>query len=90
MGPSWSNWYCDYTHLEIWKGGYFGGGSDIATIQIFNDGTCSLWIYNTKDKNMFTESEVNTTWHKSADEAMTAAETRFGVRAIRPAKPTKQ
>lgn len=81
---TWSRWYYGITHLEIYKGGFAGGGSDVATLERFEDGSCSLWIYNTHDRNLWTESPNNTTQHASFEEAMTAAETRFGVKAKRP------
>lgn len=81
---AWSPWYCGITHLVIDKGGCFGGGSDVATLQQFEDGTCSVWMYNTHDKTLFTNSEANTKWYNDCESAMTATETRFGVTAKRP------
>lgn len=41
---NWTRWFYGITHLSIYKGGSYGGGSDVATINRFPDGTCHLWL----------------------------------------------
>jgi hypothetical protein len=79
---NWSRWYYGITHLEVYKGGSGGGGSDVATIRRFEDGSCNLWMYNTHDKNLWTGNpEV---YYETVDKAMKDAEERLGVKGLKP------
>ena len=80
---NWTRWFYGITHLSIYKGGSYGGGSDVATINRFPDGTCHLWLYNTHDEKIWTDTS-RTTYHKTVEEAMKIAERRYGVKGIKP------
>lgn len=81
---NWSRWFYGVTHLEVYKGGSTGGGSDVATINRFPDGTCTLWTYNTHDKQLWTREENRPVWYDTVPQAMKVAEERLGVKGIPP------
>ena len=79
----WTRWFYGVTHLVIDKGGSAGGGQDVATINRFPDGTCTLWMYNSHDKNLWTD-DSRKSYHESVPAAMKIAETRYGVKGVAP------
>jgi hypothetical protein len=76
----WTRWYYGITHLEIGRGA--GNGKDMATINRFPDGSCTLGIYNFRQPNIWTGND--SVYYKTVAEAMRIAEKRYDVKGEIP------
>jgi hypothetical protein len=74
---NWSRWFHKVSHLSI--------RNQTATIQRFEDGSCTLWIYHKNDKKLW--SEYPTFLFKTVAGATSEAEKRLGVVGIGPQEP---
>ncbi len=74
----WTRWYYGLTHLVVKR----SNNKDVATIQRFPSGGCTLWMYNTADENPWTDNPTD--YYESVEEAMKIAEKRYGVKGIAP------
>jgi hypothetical protein len=76
---NWSRWYYGLTHLVVKR----GDSKDVASINRFPDGSCWLFMYNTKMEDIWT-NDAYTTYHEDYRAAMRIAEKRYGVKAKEP------